>query len=213
MSEKVARRRISWPTAAWITILLLTGGFQIYRGAPVDGGVFLAMAVALILDLTGILPAPRTGEWRPSRIILICVLGAAALVLALTPRHGIGDGVAIAVSGILVFLVAWPQHDIDATGGSAWTPRMRRAATLWASVGIAVCLWELTMYFLGTYVDRYGFPALSDLLNPLLDNPIGRILFAAAWLVGGVALMRRGHGNARLLERGGASRHPSEGIK
>jgi hypothetical protein len=171
------------------------------------------MAVALILDLTGILPAPRTAEWRPSRIILICVLGAAALVLALTPRHGVGDGVAIAVSGILVFLVAWPQHDASVTGDKTWTPRMRRAATLWACVGIAVCLWELTMYFLGTYVDRYGFPALSDLLDPLLDNPIGRILFAAAWLVGGVALMRRGHGNGRLLERGRASQHPSEDAK
>jgi hypothetical protein len=184
---------VSWPTAAWVTILILTGGFQIYRGAPVDGAVFLAMAVALILDLSGVLPAMRDREWRPSRVILVCVLGASALVLALTPRHGIGDGVAIAVSGILVFLVAWPQPDNrDAAGKQSWTPRLRRAATLWACVGIAVCLWELTMYFLGTYVDRYAFPALSDLLNPLLDHPIGRILFAAAWLVGGVALMRRG---------------------
>jgi hypothetical protein len=75
---------------------------------------------------------------------------------------------------------------------------MRRAATLWACVGIAVCLWELTMFFLGAYVDRYAFPALSDLLDPLLDRPIGRILFAAAWLVGGVALMRRGQGRTRM---------------
>ena len=182
---------MAWPTAAWVAILILTGGFQIYRGAPVDGGVFLAMAVALILDLSGVLPAPRNREWRPSRVILICVLGAAALVLALTPRHGIGDGIAIAVSGILVFLVAWPQQE-EPGADTGWSPRMRRAATLWACVGIAVCLWELAMYFLGTYVDRHAFPALSDLLNPLLDHPIGRILFAAAWLVGGVALMRRG---------------------
>jgi hypothetical protein len=194
VSDSVARRRVSWPTAAWVAILVLTGGFQIFRGAPVDGAVFLAMAVALILDLTGILPSPRDSEWRPSRITLISVLGAAAIVLALTPRHGIGDGIAIAVSGILVFLVAWPQHDGDDT---SWTPRMRRSATLWACVGIAVCLWELTMYFLGTYVDRYAFPALSDLLDPLLDHRTGRILFAAAWLVGGVALMRRGRGHSR----------------
>jgi hypothetical protein len=194
---------VSWPVAAWVAILILTGGFQIYRGAPVDGAVFLAMAGALILDLAGILPEPRTAEWRPSRIILIGVLGASAVVLALTTRHGIGDGVAIAVSGILVFLVAWPQRDAPAgnhEASSAWTPRMRRAATLWACVGIAVCLWELTMFFLGAYVDRSAFPALSDLLDPLLDQPIGRILFAAGWLVGGVALMRRGQGRTRAQQ-------------
>ena len=194
---------MSWPVAAWVAILILTGGFQIYRGAPVDGAVFLAMAGALILDLAGILPEPQTTEWRPSRIILIGVLGAAAVVLALTPRHGIGDGIAIAVSGILVFLVAWPQRDAPAGSdepGNVWTPRMRRAATLWACVGIAVCLWELTMFFLGAYVDRSAFPALSDLLDPLLDQPIGRILFAAGWLVGGVALMRRGQGRTRAQE-------------
>jgi hypothetical protein len=194
---------VSWPVAAWVAILILTGGFQIYRGAPIDGAVFLALAVALILDLTGILPAPRNTQWQPSRIILISVLGAAAAVLALTPRHGIGDGIAIAISGILVFLVAWPQRGAPAGTNeteSAWTPRMRRSAAAWACVGIAICLWELAMYFLGTYVDRSAFPALSDLLDPLLNNPIGRILFAAAWLVGGVALMRRGQGRARLQE-------------
>jgi hypothetical protein len=198
VSDSAARRRVSWPVAAWVAILILTGGFQIYRGAPVDGAVFLAMAGALILDLAGILPEPRTTEWRPSRIILIGVLGAAAVVLALTPRHGIGDGIAIAISGILVFLVAWPQR--AAPAGSAWTPRMRRTATLWAGVGIAICLWELTMFFLGAYVDRNAFPALSDLLDPLLDQPIGRILFAAGWLVGGVALLRRGQGRAEAQE-------------
>lgn len=193
---------MSWPVAAWVAILILTGGFQIYRGAPVDGAVFLAMAGALILDLAGILPEWRKTEWRPSRIILIGVLGAAAVVLAVTPRRGIGDGIAIAVSGILVFLVAWPQRATPAGGheGSVWTPRMRRAATLWACVGIAICLWELTMFFLGAYVDRDAFPALSDLLDPLLNNPIGRILFAAAWLVGGVALMRRGQGRTQVHE-------------
>ncbi len=199
---------MSWTTAAWVAILILTGGFQIYRGAPVDGAVFLAMAVALILDLSGVLPSPRNAEWRPSRIILICVLGAAAAVLALTPRHGPGDGIAIAVSGILVFLVAWPQP-ASADDRDSWTPRMRRAATLWACVGIAVCLWELAMYFLGTYVNRYAFPALSDLLNPLLDHPIGRILFAAAWLLGGVALMRRGRESGRANGRG-RERDPHE---
>jgi hypothetical protein len=185
---------VTLPVAAWIVILVLTGGFQIYRAAPVDGAVFLAMAAALVIDLTGILPPFRSREWRPSRIILVGVLAAAAAVLALTPRHGMADGIVLLVSGILVFLIAWPAHE---TEEHPWTPRMRRTATLWAIVGIAVCLWELTMYFLGTYVDRHAFPALSDLMDPLLGHTVGRILFAVAWLLGGVALARRGRERER----------------
>jgi hypothetical protein len=194
VSGSARRQRVTLPVAAWIVILVLTGGFQIYRDAPIDGAVFLAMAAALVIDLTGILPPFRSREWRPSRIILVGVLAAAAAVLALTPRRGIANGAVLIVSGILVLLIAWPAHE---TEEHPWTPRMRRTATLWAIVGIAVCLWELTMYLLGTYVDRYAFPALSDLTDPLLNHTVGRILFAVAWLLGGVALARRGRERER----------------
>jgi len=185
------RARVSLPVAAWVVILVLTAGFQFYRGAVADGIVFLAMAVALIVDLTGIFPAFKSREWRPSRIITVLVLAGAAAVLALTPRHGLPDEIVLIVSGVLVFLVAWPDHEV---AEKEWNARMRRTAALWAGVGIAFCLWELTMYFLGTYVDsgRNAFPALSDLLDPLLQNPVGRVIFVAAWLLGGVALARRG---------------------
>jgi hypothetical protein len=178
---------------AWIVIMLLTGGFQFYRGAAPDGIVFTALAAALILDALHWMPAFRAREWRPSRTLLVIALGIAAAVLALTPRHGLADSVVLIVSGALVLIVAWPDHS-NGTGRPAWTPRMRRSATLWAAVGIAVCLWELAMYFLGTYVPggRDDFPALSDLLDPLIQNPIGRVLFVAMWLLGGVALARRG---------------------
>jgi hypothetical protein len=199
VSERGVRARVSLPVAAWIVILILTGGFQFYRGAVADGCVFIAMAVALVLDLTGAFPAFRSREWRPSRIITVLVLAGAAAVLALTPRHGLPDEIVLIVSGVLVFLVAWPDHEprsgeAETAAEVFWTARMRRTAALWAGVGIAFCLWELSMYFLGTYVDtgRDAFPALSDLLNPLLQNPVGRVIFVAAWLLGGVALARRG---------------------
>ena len=50
------RRSVRFTIAAWITILILTGAFQLYRGdAVTDGIVFLAMAAALIVGETGIL--------------------------------------------------------------------------------------------------------------------------------------------------------------
>jgi hypothetical protein len=199
------RRSVRITIAAWILILILTAGFQLYRGdAIADGIVFLSMAVALIVGETGILRSLDGRMIKPRRFIVAIVLAVDAAVLVLTPRHGYADGIVIAVTGVLVFLVAWPNDapsdgaPTDEAAGEAaarepWTPRLTRAAIAWAILGIAFCAWELAMYFLGYGQDgRTAFPALSDILDPVLDNPIGRLLGAAAWLAGGIALTRRG---------------------
>lgn len=187
---------MTFAVAAWVFILAFTGVFQLFRGAIADGVVFEVLAAGLLADAAGWLPALR--ERRPPRFVIVITLAVAAAVLALTPRHGIADGIVLAVAGLLVLAVAWPNHpgraEKSAEAASRWSPRLKRSAALWASLGLAFCLWELTMYLLGTYLPggRDDFPALSDLLDPLLASPIGRILFAAGWLLGGVALLRRG---------------------
>ena len=189
--------RLRLTIAAWITILILTGGFQFYRAATPDGAVFIAMAIALIVGETGILSRLDGKGLRPRRLVVAIALAVDAAVLVLTPRHGYADGIAIAVTGLLVFLVAWPNEPSGDTAPDPRVPRMTRAAIAWAILGIAFCIWELAMYFLGYGQDgRTAFPALSDILDPVLDNPIGRLLGAAAWLAGGIALTRRGRKTA-----------------
>lgn len=192
------RRSVRITIAAWILILVLTGFFQLYRGdAITDGVVFLAMAVALIVGETGLLSRLDGRLIKPRRIVVAIALAIDAGTLVFTPRHGMFDGIVIAITGVLVFLVAWPNEPASGDAPEPWTPRMTRAAIAWAILGLAFVLWELAMYFLGYGQDgRTAFPALSDLLDPILDNPIGRALGAAAWLAGGVALMRRGRTHA-----------------
>jgi hypothetical protein len=185
------RRSVKLAIAAWIAILVLTGSFQLYRQAIADAVVFLGLGVALVIGETGIFARLDGKAIRPRRVVVGAILAADALVLIFTPRHGIADGVALAVSGVFVFLVAWPNE--AASERASWTPRLTRSAIAWAILGIAFCIWELTMYFLGYGEDgRTAFPALSDILDPLLNNPIGRVVGVAAWLAGGVALTRRG---------------------
>jgi hypothetical protein len=187
------RRSVKLTMAAWTTILILTGSFQLYRGAFADGIVFLAMGLALIVGETGILSRLDGKALRPRRLIVAIMFAIDAIVLVLTPRHGYADGVVIAASGALVLIVAWPNELATDQAKDPWSPRLTRAAVAWTILGIAFCLWELAMYFLGYGQDgRTAFPALSDILDPVLDNPIGRILGAAAWLAGGIALTRRG---------------------
>jgi hypothetical protein len=185
--------RVRITILAWIAILFLTGVFQFYRGAVADGIVFLAMAAALLVGETGILNRFDRPHWRPRRIVVIIALVIAAAVLVLTPRHGLADGVVVVASGVLVFVVAWPNPPDSDAQPDAWSTRLTRSAAAWAIIGIAFCIWELGMYFLGlNAAGRTEFPALSDLLDPILDNPIGRLLAVVAWLAGGVALARRG---------------------
>jgi hypothetical protein len=185
--------RVRLTIAAWITILILTGAFQFYRAAVPDAIAFLAMAAALVVGETGLLRRFDRRPWHPRRLVVGALLAVDAVVLLFTPRHGFADGIAIAVSGVLVFLVAWPNHPTQDHPLPPWTPRLTRAAIAWAILGIAFCIWELAMYFLGYGAEgRTEYPALSDILDPVLNNPVGRFVGVAAWLAGGIALTRRG---------------------
>jgi hypothetical protein len=169
------------------------GGFQFYRTAPVDGVVFLGTAAILIVSLTGVLRRFDGWRWAPGRVLAVVALAVAAIVLVFTPRHGWPDGIVVAATGILVFIVAWPEPSDESVDVAGWSTRLTRSAIAWSCVGLAFCAWELTTYFLGLgAVGRLSYPALSDVINPFIDTPVGRVICIAAWLGGGVALARRG---------------------
>lgn len=197
MQATSTRRTLRLTVAAWILILALTGGFQFYRNAIADGTVFLVMAAALIVAQIPAFRRLSEYRWQPRRVVVVIALAVAAAVLILTPRHGFADGLVIIASGILVFVVAWPNPPTDETADNTWTPRMRRSALAWAILGIVFCLWELAMYFLGLgQTGRLQYPALSDLLDPALNNPFERAIFVVLWLAAGVGLARRGRTKA-----------------
>ncbi|MEQ1736109.1 MAG: hypothetical protein ABL886_06885, partial [Rhodoglobus sp.] len=50
-------------SAAWIGILLIIAGVQFFRGANLDGAIFATIALALLVDATGILPRSERA-WR-----------------------------------------------------------------------------------------------------------------------------------------------------
>ena len=90
MTTTSVSRRVGVGVAPWILILVVTGIFQLYRGALPDGLVFFVMAVALVADAAGAVPATRT--IAPHRVPTAIAVPSMAAVLALTPRHGPDDG-------------------------------------------------------------------------------------------------------------------------
>jgi hypothetical protein len=101
--------------------------------------------------------------------------------------------------GLSIIPFAWPNHASSSTDASVARPdtpsrAIKRAAVLWSILGVSLCLWELGSFFLGmpSPTAEYAHPPLSDLIGPLLDDPFGRAVGAALWLLGGAALLRRG---------------------
>ncbi|WES63617.1 hypothetical protein P0L94_14240 [Microbacter sp. GSS18] len=187
-----ARRRPSRGAMLWLTVILLVGIVQLGRGQWGDAALFaVAAGVVLVSALT-----PTSG--RPAGIAMLpLVAGAAvpAVVLSVVPRHSAWSAIAVITAGIAAAAVAWRvPGERTAPAASRWTPALRALAWSWAIVIVVACLWELLQVTRGRTLPggRAAYPALSDLLDPLMTPPVGQAIFAVGWLAVGIFLVRRG---------------------
>lgn len=174
-----------WPRWAHpaIVILVITGCFHVYRGAPLDGAVFLGVAGWLAVTESR-RPAPcveslvaplsrRRAAWG-----LVVIAG----VLATAPRYGLVDVVVVGLLGGVAVVLA-------ATRGDIRPPAQRGAAWPYAVVGLVAALNELTAYLLETSpVADWRHPAFSDVMDPVFAWPPTRGVLVLVWLAGGVRL-------------------------
>lgn len=190
--------------APWAGILTVTTGFQVARQEPVDIIVFAGALALVVLDTLlpgGLRPlrGRRALRTRPPLAVLLPAALVVGGVLVTTPRHGPGSVVALAVLGALVTAFALvgdgaggrPLRD---PRGREQRARARRTALLWSGVVVAAGLVEATSFVLGRLgvTDDTTMPSISDLLDPLLDDPRWHALYVVVWLATGVALLRRG---------------------
>jgi hypothetical protein len=178
-------RRLARP---WTIILVITGLFQVFRGAPVDGAFFLVVAAVLVADEFGWVALPAVG--LPRMRVLAGAAAVLGALMVLAPRHGLVEGLVVSGIGLSVLLFAWPDHG---GSGAAGAP-LRRAGILWSVIAVAACLIEVVSFLLGVPSEaaKLAHPSISLLLDPALDTIEGRIVFTALWLVAGIALLRRG---------------------
>ncbi len=197
-----SRLRLDW---WWIAILAICAAFQIYRGAPVDGAFFLAAGAALLADAAGLLTALDRYPLPRVHLAAQIALGAVAVaVVTFAPQFGVADAVVVCAIGATAMILAWRDDTpvSEHVPNRAERPRdglgrtVRRSAVLWASAGVFLCLWELSSFFLAmpSPAAEFEHPPLSDLLEPLIANPVGRAVCAALWVITGAALLRRGRG-------------------
>ncbi|GAB3560274.1 hypothetical protein [Spelaeicoccus albus] len=171
-------------------IVIVTGCFHLYRGAPLDGAVFLAVGAALVAD--GLLPRsaevrvdPGVPPWPWCAVVAV----AAGVAGGASARYSIADAVLVFVIGLPVVVAVWPRRAAGFTPESG--APMVRAGWAWACVGLAAALWELTTYLLEVSPSGdYRHPSISDLVDPALNPPPARAAFVVCWVALGYCLLR-----------------------
>jgi hypothetical protein len=188
----------------WIGVLALTGGFQIFRGAPADAIGFGLMAVLLTAEATGLLA--RTRVRFPAIPLAIVVVAATVVgfVLIIAPLESSLDRVVLILVGAGLFLLVWPdprthsaERSSQAGGGQPIAPdALRRTGIVWGLIAVAICVWELINYFLGAPSAQatQTHPTISSLVEPFVGWSVGRIIFVAVWMLASVLLLRKGRG-------------------
>ncbi|ALE05006.1 hypothetical protein AL755_05065 [Arthrobacter sp. ERGS1:01] len=204
----------TWLSIPWIAILALTATFHFYRGVPVDGWIFAALAAALTADLvrksrpgpapvvSGHLREPaRTRPWLVGGALL-AVATVVWAVLLWAPQASIGIPAVVGMVGIIMLLLAWPDPTPDPSPAvrshaaeaapAGRRRRVRRAAFWWAGVLFFLCVWELGTYFIDRFAptDEGTYPPLTDLLAPLFVDGSSRWFMTALWLLACAALLR-----------------------
>ncbi len=182
--QRITLRRVAEP---WTLILVITGLFQVFRGAPIDGAFFLVIAALLVADAFGFVRAPDTR--LPRRGALYGIGTVLGVLMVIAPRHGWVEGLIVSAIGISVLVFAWPNPGSTAASADP----LRRAAIVWSVIGVALALWEVSSFLLGLPSPQAEFahPSISLLLDPVLDSVLGRAVFTALWLLAGIGLLRR----------------------
>jgi hypothetical protein len=172
----------------WAPMFAFVALFQFLRGANFDAIYFSFIVAILLIDGRKLFPFEFPG--KPKANSLFLAAGAIGLAITLTalPRR---SEIAISLM-VVIFLIAmalvWYK---DAGPESRRTPELIRSKWLWFAVVIAACLWELTSYIRSDMVgDPLAYPTVSILMGPIMNDPIGRGVFVAVWLLIGFWLFR-----------------------
>lgn len=181
----------------WLLVFGVMSAFQFWRGATIDGVVFAAITVGLVIErgvrmrrAAWIPPAPAsTAPPRTPRLtIVVGAAIAAGLVIALGPRTGPVSILVVTALGVAAVALVWRREPEP----SPRTPQAhRRSRRVWATIAVALCVWEAAAYVLSVSVPQgwIGFPTVSLLLEPAVDNGWTRAVLIAAWLSAGVWLV------------------------
>lgn len=204
-SHASTMRRVVDAVCMGVVALILVAQFMrpSLRDAAIFGGLLIGMLVGTCLRLPMPrlpLPASHVAVVAVESVGAVLLIGA-GLALVLTPRFGVVDTVVVTGLGVIAGLFVWGRRDDLDTARNDVPAEQReplhRAALAWTLLVILLGAWELVAFLSGHVPTAQPLPAISDLVNPLIDEPLTRAAVVVIWLVAG-------RGLARMAWRGGS---------
>lgn len=170
----------------WVLIFVGLAFFHLWRQSPQDIIIFGGSALLILTQVFGKTSwgFAQQPQIKPLPIALV-VLGASA-ALYVSERHGAVNFLVLVVFIPIGFVLLFYRDSAVHPVPKRQVLRSRWVWTLWAGLFALV---ELVAY-LGSKLsgDLERYPTISVLLDPILDEPIGRAVFIALWLVSGIYL-------------------------
>lgn len=169
----------------WVVIFVGTALFHTWRGSVQDMVIFGLAALLILTQVFGMYRLgfenqPQFSVWAIAAVVLV-----SAVLLYVSPRHQLVNFlVLLAFIPIGIALVMYRDKPVAAPREQVLTSRL-----LWGWWAALFALTELVAY-VGSKLsgDLTLFPTISVLLDPVLDQPLGRATFVALWLIAGVYL-------------------------
>ena len=171
----------------WLPVLAFVTVFHITRGATTDAIYFGFASTLLILDWKRLIPGKMPERRRLGKSVVWGAILAVCVVLLFTERNSWPD---IAVLIAILAFSLWLAYYRDHGPKPSLTKTMNRTKWVWMTLALSMAVSELFAYiYANVNQDDKTYPTISVLVNPFLENPIGRIVFLTLWALIGVGLL------------------------
>lgn len=170
----------------WVVIFVGMALFHIWRESWQDVAIFGVSAILILTQVFGLTKIGFEAQPKLSLWQIAPVVALSAIVLYVSPRHGV-ENFLVLMFFILVGIGLVFYKDAERQYPAKRT--IRRSRLYWGLWAIGFALNELAAYIGSKMTGSLdGFPTISVLLDPVLNEPLGRAVFVALWLTAGIYL-------------------------
>lgn len=170
----------------WLVVFLGGAAFQFWRGSSIDTLVYASVASLVIVAVQ---ERFRTPEFSATRFMTAAsTLIVSAVVFILFPIHSWTTAVFYLLLVPVLLRIIWQKESKPSQGS---TSALRRSSKIWFAIGSLTCIYELGNYFASDIThDDKAFPTLTVLVDPIVADSLGKLIFVTVWAAIGVGLFR-----------------------
>lgn len=170
----------------WLVVFVGGAAFQLWRGASIDTLVYTSVALMVIIAVQ---ERFRTPEFTATRFsIAASILVLSTLIFILFPIHSWPTAIVYLLLVPVLLRIAFRKESASSPDS---TEALRRSSRIWFVIGSLTCICELGNYFASDIThDDKSFPTLTVLVDPIVADNVGKIIFVMVWMAIGMGLFR-----------------------